>query len=63
MVIVESDCCDCGLPCIYDSCKYYKVIRYVCDNCEDETDIYEFDGQELCIDCIEKLLTKIERNE
>lgn len=55
MVRIESDCCDCGLPCLYGACPHYKVVRYICDCCEEEVgDLYYFDGQELCLYCIEQ---------
>jgi len=61
--ITESDCVDCGLPCIGRACRYYEVTRYYCDNCKDETKLYEFDGQELCVDCIIKQLPAVEGSE
>ena len=64
MIRVESECVDCGLPCIYDACPHYKVIIYECDSCGDEAfDLYHFDGQQLCIDCIEHRLERVEYNE
>lgn len=55
-----NECVDCGLPCLGDSCPYRNVTRLYCDECGDETDLYYYDGQELCIDCIEKNLEKVE---
>ena len=61
MIVVESDCCDCNLPCIGSSCKYFKLVRYVCDDCKDDVDnLYYFDGLELCIGCVERRLERIE---
>ena len=60
MIGVENECVDCGLPCLYESCKYYKVVRYYCDCCNDEVGVlYYFDEQELCIDCIERRLERV----
>lgn len=59
MVRYENECVDCGLPCIGSACPYRRVPHYYCDKCKDETDIYEFDGKELCINCIEKKLDKV----
>lgn len=56
---LENDCVDCGMPCIGDSCPYRNVIHFYCDDCGDETQLYEFEGEELCIDCIEKRLKKV----
>lgn len=56
---VEDDCVDCGLPCLGDSCPYRNAEHLYCDECGDETQLYEFEGEELCIDCIEKRLKKV----
>lgn len=58
--ITESECQDCGLPCIGRACKYYEVTRYYCDRCGAEETLYELDGFELCIDCIKKELPIVE---
>ena len=58
--ITETECVDCGLPCIGNACRHYQVTRYYCDKCNDETTLYEFEGFELCIDCIKKELTIVE---
>jgi hypothetical protein len=64
MVKTENECCDCGLPCVYESCPYWAVTRFYCDECNDEYEsIYHFEGEQLCIDCIEKRLEKVEYNE
>lgn len=61
MIKVESDCYDCGLPCLYESCPHYKVVRCTCDKCDSEQDtLYWWDGQQLCLDCIEALLKRVE---
>ena len=59
----ENECCGCAVPaypCLGSSCPRRHVLHIYCDDCgNDECDIYEFDGKELCIDCIEKLLDKV----
>ena len=61
MVRVESGCVDCGLPCQYEACPNYQVVVYECDCCGYEVDsLYYYDGQELCIDCIEHRLERVE---
>jgi hypothetical protein len=60
MIVVENECVDCGLPCIGSSCKYFAVTRYYCDECDEEGKLYEFDNQELCLDCIAKRLDIVE---
>lgn len=63
MVRIESDCVDCGLPCLYESCPHYKIVVYECDDCGEEVDnLYHYDGQELCIDCIEHRIERVEYN-
>ena len=57
---IENECVDCGLPCMYESCKYYRVIRFYCDSCNEEETLYEYDGEELCIECITKRLLIVE---
>ena len=57
---VESDCVDCGLPCMHKSCPHYEVTRFYCDECDAEKTLYHYDGEELCIDCIKKRLEKVE---
>lgn len=59
---IENDCCGCatpGYPCLGSTCELRNAIHYYCDECGNETQLYEFDGQELCIECIEAMLEKI----
>lgn len=61
MIVVESECVDCDLPCIYEACPYYRVARYYCDKCHDEVDdLYAWGNEELCADCVLKQLEKVE---
>lgn len=60
MIKVENECVDCGLPCIYESCPYWAVKRFYCDECHDEAELYWFEEEQLCIDCIEKRLERVE---
>ena len=57
MIRIENECVDCpkDIGCIGNACQYLKVPRYYCDCCGYEVDnLYYFDGQELCIDCVEQ---------
>ena len=60
---VENECVGCtdlGLPCQGSSCPNRHVLRYYCDKCGDETEeLYEFEGQELCEDCLLKEVPKV----
>ena len=56
-----SNCCDCGLPCLYEGCPNYKVECFVCDFCKDEdSTLYEYDGYEICADCLLKEFKVVE---
>lgn len=62
MIKIENECVGCpgDMDCAYEACPYYKVIRYYCDSCGDEADLWLFDGYELCADCILDQLEKVE---
>lgn len=64
MVIYENECCDCavpGYPCLGNSCQNRNVKHYYCDDCRDDVEkLYRFDGEELCLDCVEKRLEVVE---
>ena len=62
MIKYEDECVDCksmGLPCYGTACPNRNVPHFYCDECGDEGDIYEFDGEELCIYCIEHRLEPV----
>jgi hypothetical protein len=66
MIRIENECVGCPLEigCLGEACPYKNVVRYYCDECKDEYEhIYHYDGQELCIDCIEKRLERVEYND
>ena len=62
MIKFENECVDCppDIGCIGSRCKYLNVPRFYCDECNDEAELYWFDGMQLCIDCIEKRLERVE---
>lgn len=53
-----NECVGCvrlGLHCIGKHCPNLNVKRFFCDNCDTEIsagEIYIYDGQELCEDCL-----------
>ena len=55
----ENECVGCDV-CIGSHCPNRNVLHLYCDKCKEEADLYYFDGEELCIDCIEGLLEKVE---
>lgn len=61
MIRYESGCVDCGMPCMGRACRHYEQAQVSCDECgKDDENIYEYDGRQLCIECIEDSLTKVE---
>ena len=63
MKVIEDNCVGCrdlGLHCIGSTCPYLNSICYYCDECSEEQTLYEFDGLELCIDCIIKRLVVVD---
>jgi hypothetical protein len=58
---VLNECVGCPpeIGCLGSTCPYRNVTRYYCDECGEEEQLYEYDGKELCLDCIEKELTKV----
>lgn len=62
MIKYEDECVGCsslGLPCLGTSCINRNVPHWYCDECGDEDELYEFEGQELCINCIAGKLEKV----
>ena len=58
MIKYQNDCCDCAAPaypCLGDTCTLRHAPHYYCD----ETKLFYFDGEQLCIDCIENLLDEV----
>ena len=60
MIKYENDCCGCAAPaypCMGDVCPLRHKPHYYCDQCGYEMEeLYELDGEQLCIDCIKTLL-------
>lgn len=59
---IENECVGCPpeIGCFGESCPNRNVPHYYCDKCKEETDLYYYDGQELCIDCIKEILERVE---
>lgn len=54
---IENDCYGCTIPC--KKCGRDHSVHYYCDNCGDETELFYFENEELCIDCIKDKLEKV----
>lgn len=55
-----NNCIDCGKPCMLFCPLRDDSWEYVCDECGEETKLYEWhDGRELCIECIKRELNPI----
>ena len=60
MRVIENECVSCGYPCAYEACRFYRVIRYYCDECGEEEDLYWFAAKQLCIECIRERLERVQ---
>lgn len=58
MIKFEDECCGCSTesyPCLGNSCPLKYVSHFYCDCCKDEVDseeLYEYEGQDLCKECL-----------
>lgn len=59
MKIKVNNCCDCGKPCMLFCPLRDDSYEWHCDDCGDETQLFDYDGMELCIDCIASRLEKV----
>ena len=64
MITYEDECCGCATPsypCMGDACPNRNVPHLYCDRCKEEADtLYEYEGEQVCVDCILKSLDKVE---
>lgn len=58
---IVDECLDCPpeLGCLGEGCPNRNKVVFKCDECGEEVQLYEYDGQELCIDCIKGMLEKV----
>ena len=63
MVKYENECCGCAVPaypCMGSACPNRNVPHFYCDECKEDVEtLYYYDGKELCLECIEKMLEKV----
>lgn len=61
MIYYTNECVDCGLPCTYEACPYYKVKHTKCDFCpKEDVKLYHYNGWEICEECLLKEFDVIE---
>jgi hypothetical protein len=60
MIKYENWCVGCpdGMPCLGSSCPYINVTVYYCDSCGCDGAEYEYDGEDICQECLNKLLIR-----
>lgn len=62
MMVIENHCVGCPteMGCLGKSCPYQDVEVFYCDDCGEEDVLYEFEDEQLCINCILNRLNKVE---
>lgn len=63
MVVIEDECVGCPTEfgCLGSACPNRNVSHHVCDECGyDVETLYKYEGEELCLDCIEGRLEVVE---
>lgn len=64
MIYYQNECVHCGKPCMKGACPYFKVTHSRCDECgEEDVKLYQYDGFQLCLDCIKNSLIVVEGSE
>lgn len=57
---IENECVGCE-RCV--NCGRKEVMTYRCDDCGDcDCDLYEYEGEELCGECVLKRLPKVKKD-
>ena len=63
MRIFESECVNCGLPCLYSACPYYNVEKFICDICKEEAKLRNTEFGEVCESCLVEQFPIVEGSE
>lgn len=66
MIEYEDGCVGCPpeLGCLGDSCPNRKIIHTYCDCCGEEEQLYWYEEEQLCKECItEKVIERLEKVE
>lgn len=62
MITYENECVDCNseIGCYGDNCPKLKVPHFICDECcEDVEELFGYDGEQLCKDCLLEAVPKV----
>lgn len=61
MVRYEDDCVGCPkeMGCLGNQCSYKNVPYYSCDRCGEDADVYIYNGEEICEDCLLDEIDKV----
>lgn len=54
----ESDCVDCGLPCLGKMCPHWERVYCECDSCGSEDAIYHIDDSDYCENCAREYMNE-----
>ena len=57
---IENECVGCDLPCLGSSCPNKNVVRFYCDRCHEEAELYHYNGDEICSDCLLEEFDRVE---
>lgn len=59
----ENECVGCApeMRCLGSTCPNRNVLHLYCDECGEETTLYIYDEEEMCIECITARLEMVEQ--
>lgn len=62
MIEYENECVGCPpeIGCLGKFCPNRRVPHLYCDECGEETDLYWYEDEQLCADCVIDKLQKVE---
>lgn len=65
-LVLVDECCSCasgGYPCRGNLCPLRNVPHLLCDDCGEETTLYYYEDEMLCLDCIKDRLHEVDIRE